>query len=124
MGCYAGWSGTRRLGGAQEARQLCEEIEAQDAGRLLVGFTATNGHFFALGLGAAESCAMYWESVDPPYFQSVGDRGVADPIAFAYDGHDTELPGTVRISRDSAFRALAEFLATSGRPKCIEWEET
>ena len=124
-GSYAGWRGTRRVASAEAARRLCAEIEEHaDAGPLLVGFTAASGHFFALGLGADDSCAMYWESVNPPYFQSVGGRPVTDSIAFAYDGHDTELPGTARISRDSAFQALTEFMATGTRPECIGWGET
>jgi hypothetical protein len=48
---------------------------------------------------------MYWESADPPYFQSVGTLAPDDQIDFAYDGQHTEFPGTVRISRDSAFQA-------------------
>jgi hypothetical protein len=91
---------------------------------VLVGFTSESGHFFAVGLGSDESCAMYWESADPPYFQSVGTLTADDRIDCAYDGQHTEFPGTVRISRDSAFQALSEFIETGLRPACINWEET
>lgn len=56
--------------------------------------------------------------------QSVGSLEPDDPIDFAYDGQHTEFPGTVRISRDSALRALSEFMETGSRPECIDWEET
>lgn len=124
-GTYGGWRGQRVVTHPQEALDLCAEIEASEgSGRVLAGFTSEAGHFFAVGLGSDESCALYWESVDPPYFQSVGTRAPDDPIDFAYDGQHTELPGTVRISRDSALRALCEFVGTGMRPECIVWEET
>ena len=67
---------------------------------------------------------MYWESVDPPYFQSVGTLAPDDRIHFAYDGQHTEFPGTVRISRESALQALSEFMESGLRPHCIAWEQT
>jgi hypothetical protein len=56
---------------------------------VLVGFTTVSGHFFAVGLGAADSCVMFWESADPPYFQSKGPRAVEERIDFAYGGQHT-----------------------------------
>lgn len=124
-GTYGGWHGQRVVTAPQDALDLCAEIEANEgSGRVLVGFTSPSGHFFAVGLGWADSCAMYWESVDPPYFQSIGTLASDARIDFAYDGQHTELPGTVRISRDSAFQALSEFMETGSRPECIGWEET
>jgi hypothetical protein len=41
----------------------------------------------------------------------------------AYGGQFTELPATVRISREAAFEALKEFMETGQRPKWIEGEE-
>jgi hypothetical protein len=124
-GTYDGWQGQRVVTAPHEALDLCDEIDAREgSGRVLVGFTSESGHFFSVGLGADESCAMYWESADPPYFQSVGSRAPDNRIDFAYDGQHTEFPGTVRISRDSAFQALKEFIETGLRPECINWEET
>jgi len=123
-GAYDGWCGEREVTTAPEARALCDEIEEhKPPTRMLVGFTTDSGHFF-VGLGAADSCAMFWESADPPYFQSKGTHAVEERIDFAYGGQETELPGTVRISRESAFAGLEEFIETGRRPACIEWEET
>ena len=109
----------------QEARELCAQVEDHEPlGRRLVGFTTAAGHFFAIGLGAADSCALFWESADPPYFQSKGARASEERIDFAYGGQPTELPGTVRISREDAFAGLDEFMKTGRRPRCIDWEET
>jgi hypothetical protein len=122
---YGGWQGERVVTDPQEALDLCAEIEAnENSGRVLVGFTSAVGHFFAVGLGFEESCAMYREFVDPPYFQSVGPLAPDDRIDFAYDGQHTEFPGTVRIRKDSALQALSEFIETGLRPDCIEWEQT
>jgi len=124
-GTYGGWRDRRVVTGARQALELCAEITATPgSGRVLVGFTADSGQFFAVGLGSEDSCAMYWESEDPPYFQSVGAVAPDERIDFAYDGQHTELPGTVRISGDMALEALSEFMATGVRPGCIEWEQT
>lgn len=52
--------------------------------RLLLGFTTETGHFFAIGLGSFDSCTMYWQSLDPPHFQSIGDNVEGDRIDYAY----------------------------------------
>ena len=84
-GAYGGWQDQRVVTDLHEALVLCAEIEASE------------------GSGR---CAMYWESVAPPYFQSIGSLAPDDPIDFAYDGQHTEFPGTVRISRKNAVRTL------------------
>lgn len=124
-GTYGGWRGRRVVTDARQALELCAEIAATTgSGRVLVGFTAASGQFFAVGLGFEDSCAMYWESADPPYFQSVGALAPEERIDFAYDGQHTELPGTVRISGAMALEALSEFMTTGVRPECIDWEQT
>ena len=122
---YGGWRGARMVTDAKEALDVCADIEAHDGvGRVFVGFTSGSGHFLAIGLGSNVSRAMYWESVDPPYFQSPGPHGADERIDFAYDGQHTEFPGTVRIRRDRALQALVEFMKTELMPDCIEWEQT
>lgn len=124
-GTYDGWRGRRAVASADEALTVCAEVESYaGAGRVLVGLTAPNGHFFALGLGHERSCAMYWESTEPPYFQSRGTLDAGEPIDFAYDGQHTEVPATALISREAALRALTEFVETGRRPESVEWEET
>lgn len=124
-GSYSGWTGSRTVANAREAVALCESIEEHaDAGAVLVGFTSESGHFFAIGLGADASCAMYWESVDPPYFQSRGSSEPDRPLDFAYSGQQTQLPGTVRIPRSDALRALSEFMEKDTRPESVAWDAT
>lgn len=124
-GAYSGWTGSRVVTGSHAALALCEEVEeSNDAGRVLLGFTSESGHFLAIGLGAEDSCAMYWDSTDPPYFQSRGSTRTDAVIDFAYAGQHTELPGTVRIRRSEAMRALSEFMERDALPVCIAWDET
>jgi hypothetical protein len=68
--------------------------------------------------------AAYWESADPPYYESVGTLPAEALIDYAYDTQHTELPGTVRISKQAALDALVEFLRTDRLPNCIRWTET
>jgi hypothetical protein len=121
---YGGWHGNREVTSAADAREVCTEIESHaDAGRVLVGFAAPSGDFFALGLGHERSCLMYWASAERPYLQSRGiDQG--KPLDFAYDGQHTEVPAPSLISRDAALRALTEFVETGHRPESVDWQET
>lgn len=89
-----GGEGSRVVSSSSEAVDLCDEIEAHgEAGRVLVGFTSEAGHFFAIGLGADDSCAMSWESVDPPYFQSRGTFAADSLIDFAVLGSPDRVAG-------------------------------
>ena len=121
---YGGWHGKREVASATEALDVCTEVESHEhSGRVLVGFTAPSGHFFAVGLGHERSCATYWDSADPPYFHSWGNEH-GEPVDFAYDGQHTEVPANSLVSRDAALRALAEFIETGRRPESMEWQET
>ncbi len=111
--------------GSEEALRLCEQIEQIGVEHLLVSFTSQQGTFFAVGLGAADSCAVFWESADPPYFQSRGDMSSeGPPVTYWYGGQPSQMPASVRIPRSDALDALAEFMSTGRRPECVEWDET
>jgi hypothetical protein len=115
----------RSVEGPLDAAALCAEIEASGADHVLVSFTTSGGVFFAIGLGAPDSCAVFWESVDPPYFQSRGQGlGEGGPVTYSYGGQPSEMPASVRISRADAFAALEEFMSSGQKPVCIEWDET
>lgn len=91
----------------------------------LVSFSTPDDMVLALGLGAPDSCAAFWESVDPPYFQSRGqDLGGGGPVTYSYGGQPSEMPASVRISRAEAFGALDEFISSGRRPGCIACDET
>ncbi|NYG59584.1 hypothetical protein BJ980_002507 [Nocardioides daedukensis] len=67
---------------------------------------------------------MFWESAEPPYFQSRGTGSADERIDFAYDGQETELPSSVLIGRELAVAALMEFADSGRRPDCVAWDET
>jgi hypothetical protein len=115
----------RSVVGPLEAAALCAEIEALGADHVLVSFTTSAGVFFAIGLGAPDSCAVFCESVDPRYFQSRGQGlGGGGPVTYTYGGQPSEMPAGVRISRADAFAALEEFMSSGEAPACIAWDET
>ena len=89
-GTYLEWHGEREVTTVHQARELCAQIEEHDRlNRCLVGFTTATGHFFAVGVGAGDSCAMFSESADPAYFQSKGTSPAEERIDFAYRGQHT-----------------------------------
>lgn len=114
----------RTVVGPEDALTLCAEIESQGAHHTFVGFTTPSGAFFGIGLGAPDSCAMYSESADPPYFHSHGPHADGLEETYWYDGHHTEMPGTARIERASAFLALREFMQSGLLPSVIAWDVT
>jgi len=114
----------RTIVGPDAAVELCAEIEAQGADHLLVSFTTPTGVFLAIGLGAPDSCVVYWESADPPYFQSRGAATDPSAVTYYFGGQASELPCSVRIDRESAFWALAEYMRTGRRPQTISWDVT
>ena len=116
--------GSRIVVGPDEALELCAQIEAPGADHLLVSFSTSSGMFFAIGLGAPDSCAVYWQSTDPPYFQSRGAGSDLNSVTYWCGGQDTTLPGSVRIDRASAFDALVQFMSTGHRPSAISWDVT
>ena len=121
---YDGWQGHCEVATPAEAVALCAKVESRvGAGRVLVGFTAPNGHFFGIALGHQDSSVMYWESAEPPYFQCRGN-GTGEPLDFAYDGQHTEVPATSLISREVALKALSQFVQTGQRPDGLDWQET
>src|SRR5262245_28357346 len=100
--------------------RLCAEIEADGVDHALVSFSTTSGTFFAIGLSADDSCAVFWESVDPPYYQSRGrEQAQTASVTYWYGGQPSDMPATVRISRRDAFGALEEFMSTGQRPECV-----
>lgn len=123
-GAYSGVAGSREIFDGPAARALCAELESQGLGRVLVTFGVADGPTFTIGLGAEDSCAAYWESADPPYYESVGSLPADALIDYAYDTQHSELPGTVRIPKSLALDGLAEFVETGRRPSCITWTET
>jgi hypothetical protein len=115
----------RTVDGPDQAWDLCAEIEAQGVDHVLVSFTTPEGVFFEIGLGAPDSCAMFWESADPPYFWSRGQSlPEGPPVTFWYAGQQTEIPASVPIPRSVALAALREFMTTGQRPENLDWDET
>lgn len=124
-GSYAGTPQSRDVTGADEAVALCREIETETgSGRLLVGFTEPNGHYLGIGLGADRSVLVYWDSLDPPYYQTSGDPDADGGLDFSLDGHHTEMAASALIDRAHAFAALAEFMQTGDQPTGVTWVET
>jgi hypothetical protein len=93
-------SGSRTVVGPDEALELCAQIEGKRVDHLLVSFSSPSGLFFAIGLGAPDSCAVYWESADPPYFQSHGAARDLGSVTYWYGGQDTAMPGSAHRQGD------------------------
>ena len=103
----------RVQGFAEEEQPPIIDVEVPDQGVMRIGLSAQ---------GAVLSVMS--SSLDPPYFNSVGNHEDGPDLTFSYRGHWTDFPVRFSVpvadSREAAKRfALGEFL-----PNNVKWEET
>lgn len=72
--------------GPLEAITLCQQIEENGVDHQLAGFITPHDVFLAIGLGAADSCAVFWESADSPYVPRHGTMSADGPLVTHWYG--------------------------------------
>ncbi len=77
-----------------------------------------------IGLGPRAVLSIMDESLDPPYFNSVGDEEDGPDLIFAYRGHWTDFPSRMSVPEEAAREAVRRFVSGELLPKNISWEET
>lgn len=77
-----------------------------------------------IGLGPRAVLSIMDESLDPPYFNSVGDEENGPDLIFAYRGHWTDFPSRMSVPLDAAREAVRRFASGESLPKNVRWEET
>ena len=114
----------RELSDPEEAADLCTMVAGEvDQEPVIIGFTSTDGHFLGIGVGGDLAAVAYWESEDPPYFESVGQLRL-EPVAYSFEGHHTELAGDTHVPLEDALEAVRQFVRTGDRPTAVDWRET
>lgn len=78
----------------------------------------------AIGLGTRAVLSIMSESLDPPYFNSVGDEEDGPDLVFLYRGHWTDFPFRQSVPVEAGREAVRRFAAGEFLPKNIRWEET
>jgi hypothetical protein len=107
-----------------ELDALVDRLEESAVGEpFLVELVAPDGASLSVGLGRPTTVVNYTSgSLDPPYFQSLGDQG-DDELVFWYRGEWSEFPPESAVPRDVGREALRRFFTEGHRPENVVWRE-
>jgi hypothetical protein len=122
-----GEDGEAVVAGVDELDELLDRLarEAESGDPFVVELVADDGATLSMGLGRPLSVVDYVSaSLDPPYFQSVGQDGHDEPLVFYYRGEWSEFAPESAIPTEQARAALRRFIESQSLPDNINWEET
>ena len=85
-------------------------------------FSPDSGQSLALGIGLNSTVVTYQESLDPPYFISLGDKEALGTEWFRYGGEETEYLARNLVSTNKGMDALKQFVINRMQPGNLEWE--
>jgi hypothetical protein len=119
-----GENGAADVATVAEMDELLDRLAAQSAERpIVVELVSPDGATVSIGLGRPVTIVNYvGPSLDPPYFQSVGEAS-DEEIVFFYRGEWSEYPPESAVPADVGRQALREFFTTGELPRGVRWEE-
>lgn len=107
--------------------RILNELHAQFAGgdpQLVTVKLSETHDSLAIGLGRDRSVLNYVSgSKDPPYFTSIGELDVDEPIVFRFGGEWSEFPMRSSIPTLIARQAMRHFCATGKLSSAVQWEQ-
>lgn len=109
-----------------ELEELLDRLtqEAEGGEPFIVELVADDGATLSIGLGRSLSVANYVSaSLDPPYFQSLGQESEDEPLAFSYRGERSEFAPESAIPIEQARAATRRFIESQSLPDNVDWEE-
>ena len=86
-------------------------------------FKPETGLALAIGLGRAESVVTFQNSLDPPYYISLGDPTREGIVTFWYGDDLNEYLSRNEVPTEEAEKALLYFLENTARPPNLHWEQ-
>lgn len=107
-----------------EAEMLLERIRLHsDPPRIIEFYDAMSGQSFGMGVGRDETVVTYQDSLDPPYFISLGNKDRSDVEWFCYANEETEYFAKNLVPVEQGLAALKEFVDNRTRPMILTWEQ-
>jgi hypothetical protein len=85
-------------------------------------FDPNTGLSLAVGVAGTESVVTFQQSLDPPYFISLGDPSRTDVVNFVYGNENSEYLGRNAIPMNEAESALIAFVRDRIKPANLAWE--
>ena len=91
---------------------------------VLVTVELDSGDSLSIGLGQERSVLSFvGKSLEPPYYISVGEQDIDEPIAFRYGNQWSEFALRHSIPVAVARDVLRQFCRTSNLSTSIDWED-
>jgi hypothetical protein len=120
---YSGEARETEVDDPDEAVALFRAIdEDPTVGPVLVEYYIPEHESLSVGAGRELSVLNFQNSLDPPYFTSLGNAG-NENLDFSYGGQFSEYPGKSAVPKAHAIVALREFVVSRTKPTSVEWEE-
>lgn len=112
---------------AADVDALLDDIEASCATadpELVTVVAEATGDSLAIGLGRERSVLNYVSgSLNPPYYTSVGDVQLDEPISFRFGGEWSEFPLSHSVPVSVAREAMRHFCRTGQLTPAVGWEQ-
>jgi hypothetical protein len=107
----------------EEAETLLQTIGSRSGPPCLVEFyDSESGRSLGLGVGRPLTVVTYQDSLDPPYFISLGDKERLGTEWFCYGNEQTDYLATNLVPISQGKSALRHFLVSRSRPDNLSWE--
>jgi Immunity protein Imm1 len=113
----------RTINNVEQAIELTEMAYNADKPTMIEFSETETGCSLAVGLGRKHTVVTYQESLDPPYYISLGDLNCDGVTSFWYAGEETEYLLQNTIPTEQGQQALAFFVINRARPTNINWEK-
>ena len=112
------------IDGYDELLKLLDGIGPKsDQSTMLEVYDRDTRRSLAIGLGKDRTVVTYQDSLDPPYFISLGNAEEEGVEVFVYGGESTEYLKANLVSLARGFGALSEFFQSDTRPEACQWEK-
>jgi hypothetical protein len=110
----------------EEGVRLVEELETRSGTHAppMVEFSSTESETsLSIGVGRDGTVVTFNESLDPPYYISLGDLTRTGVKTFCWGKQETEYLARNIVSAPEGKTALAHFLTHLNRPPNLRWEK-
>jgi hypothetical protein len=109
---------------AHEALELLTEIaKSISAPSMVEFFNESTGRSVAVGVGRSKTVITYQDSIDPPYYISLGNKKQDFLVNFNYGNEESEYLGRNLVDFSFAIDAVRDFFVSKTRYEGIDWEK-
>ncbi len=107
----------------EQAVEVTKSALNPDVPTMMEFFDSRTGLSLAIGIGRTHTVVTFQESLDPPYYVSLGDINREGVTSFYYGNEETEYPLRNAVSVEQGQQALAFFVKNRSKPTNINWEK-